>query len=1028
MKKIVFISDIHIRNVSRFEEYSKVFTTTIKQIKYLKPDYIFNGGDTFHQKLTLSPESIILARKFFLELGKICPVYSIIGNHDCNVNNLDRLDAVSSVLQDIPNNFVIKYSGIYKIDNELNIGLCSILDDQSKWPMTGLDTSKINIGLYHGALVGAVNDQNFKLESSTLSPSLFKEYDFVFAGDIHSYFPYGKDVKNPRLWSIGNLIQQNFGEAEKKGFLYLEIEDKDNFKLNFEQVKNDYNYITIHLNEEQLVNNKKTIKETLKKLHVTKHTNLRIIFNTEKIISEDHKNNIKHYIVDGWNIDVVFTEKSNVLNSNEELKDLGGKVLNFNDVNTQNKLLENYIKHKEEYKNLLKDKENLFKINRNINESLGYTQLDRHNLNWMISEIQFDNMFCFKKNNNINFNNLNGIIGLYGPNAAGKSSIFNIITFAIFGKTLKKISMLNILNHDANSGFVKILLKKGNFNYRITRNLIANKHKTAAKNSVEFEIQEDGQWNTLNEETVPMTNKKITEFFGDLNEFIMTSMSTQDNYNIFIDLGNTDRKEIIMRYLGLGIYQKLYEKTTEEIKLLKAQISSIDNFEEDLTELKSYKTKLRNLRTIEKRNKKEIIILKKEIKILISEEKKVKNKVKQIVIPEISIETLKKIKTDNLDFIKKLTPSILKDINMFKEKKIDLKTEKKYLEKIAEANNKKISLETESRLLKLDIENKEEYGSIDCDVAACPLLVKYNLDKSKDDRIIEIANELSKITNVINVAKKQLFNINEAKKNKDSILTKKDHLKRAEQTVKDTKKKILQINDNKEIAKENNKLEILVAQINKNLISKTIDQNRYEAEIESNKTLEEEYLARIDVIDTNIKKVSDIKKEYEILDKYKNIINPNALPNTLLHNYLNKFEAEVNRILNDATGLYIETKLIKKRNNKSVDLDIQYKSRYGSKYLPIELASGAEKLFLSIAIRVGLIKLTSLQKTDTLIIDEGFSSLHVSNINRLKPYFDAIKENFKRIILVTHIEQIQDLPDTVINIHKDKTGTTQINI
>ena len=90
--------------------------------------------------------------------------------------------------------------------------------------------------------------------------------------------------------------------------------------------------------------------------------------------------------------------------------------------------------------------------------------------------------------------------------------------------------------------------------------------------------------------------------------------------------------------------------------------------------------------------------------------------------------------------------------------------------------------------------------------------------------------------------------------------------------------------------------------------------------------------------------------------------------------------------------------------------------------------SSLEKLFLSIAIRVGLIKLTSLQKTDTLIIDEGFSSLHSSNLNKLPTFFNIIKESFKRIIIVTHIEQIQDLPDTIITIKKNDKGETQINI
>lgn len=1030
-KKIVFISDLHIRNVSRFKEYAKAFTETVKEIKKIKPDYIVNGGDTFHQKLTLSPESVYLARIFFTNLGKICPVYSIVGNHDCNMNNLNRMDAISSALKDIPNNIVLKHSDIYKIDEDLNIGLCSILDSPSKWPFDKLDKTKINIAVYHGPLIGAVNDQNFKLENSTLKPSLFKNYDFVFAGDIHSNFAYDKLNKTPRIWSIGNLIQQNFGESDIKGFLLLDIKSKDDFNLEFKQIKNDYNYLTINLIEEDLENNKKTINKELKKLHITKHTNLRIIFHTEKIISEDHKNNIKHFIADKYGIDVAFSEKSIVVNSNEELQDLENKTLNFNNVTVQNKLLENYIKHKDGYKNILNDKEKLFKLNENINESLGNVDSEQDNTDWTIESLAFQNIFCFKENNFIDFNNLKGVIGLYGPNASGKSSIFNIITFVIFGKTLKKTNMLNVLNHDSNSGFIKIILKKGEKKYRITRILNSNKKASAVKAIVNFEDWRNDEWKSLNEETLPLTNKKITDFFGDLNEFLMTSMSTQDNYNIFIDLGNTDRKEIIMRYLGLGIFNKLHEKTTEQIKEVKAVIASIDNFEEDLTELKIYKRKLKDLKLEDASNKKQIKKLIKEIIEHESDKLKTKQKITSIIMPvggtascDDGIIRLSRLKSE---ISTKLSQAVNIAKNLKNEKNIDIKLEQKLKADYKRLNESKISFETELKLLKKEVLNNDNLD-IDCDVISCKLLIDHKKKKDVKEQILEIEKHLLELRADMDKIKSKLFNINDLRSKKENIISLKDSLTQTKKKLEEFNENKKLLEKNKETIKKNIVIEKEVELLNNKINTAKIAQSRSETEMRSNKVLKKEYEARIEVVDANLENVSKMKKEYEILDTYRNIINPNALPNTLLHNYLNKFETEVNRILNDSTNLFIKTELIRKKNNKSVDLDIQYKSKSSSKFLPIELASGAEKLFLSIAIRVGLIKLTSLQKTDTLIIDEGFSSLHASNISKLGPYFDTIKDNFKRIILVTHIEQIQDLPDTIINIKKNDKGETHINI
>ena len=64
--------------------------------------------------------------------------------------------------------------------------------------------------------------------------SIFSGYDFVFLGDIHKlqYLDHEKRIAYP-----GSTIQQNYGEDPGKGFLFWEIEDKDNFRSTFGQSK-----------------------------------------------------------------------------------------------------------------------------------------------------------------------------------------------------------------------------------------------------------------------------------------------------------------------------------------------------------------------------------------------------------------------------------------------------------------------------------------------------------------------------------------------------------------------------------------------------------------------------------------------------------------------------------------------------------------------------------------------------------------------------------------------------------------------
>ena len=48
IKTIAHLADIHIRKLHRFVEYRQVFKKLYKQLRDLKPDAIYIGGDVVH--------------------------------------------------------------------------------------------------------------------------------------------------------------------------------------------------------------------------------------------------------------------------------------------------------------------------------------------------------------------------------------------------------------------------------------------------------------------------------------------------------------------------------------------------------------------------------------------------------------------------------------------------------------------------------------------------------------------------------------------------------------------------------------------------------------------------------------------------------------------------------------------------------------------------------------------------------------------------------------------------------------------
>lgn len=83
----------------------------------------------------------------------------------------------------------------------------------------------------------------------------------------------------------------------------------------------------------------------------------------------------------------------------------------------------------------------------------------------------------------------------------------------------------------------------------------------------------------------------------------------------------------------------------------------------------------------------------------------------------------------------------------------------------------------------------------------------------------------------------------------------------------------------------------------------------------------------------------------------------------------------------------------------------------------IELASGMEKMIASVAIRVALISLSSLPKPDIFIQDEGMGVIDGNNISKVIELLNTIKNRFKAILIITHVDEIKEAASTILSIH-----------
>ena len=243
--KFAHIADTHIRNLKFHYEYKKVFERLYEILREQEVDYIIHCGDIAHTKTQISPEFVQMAADFFTNLAAIAPTYIILGNHDGNLKNSSRQDALSPIIDalDLQHLHLLKGAGETNIDDKHCLNVLSVFDEDN-W-VSPSDNSKINIALYHGSVSGVTTDTGWVMEHGEHPIEIFEGHDFAFLGDIHKTNQV-LDAEG-RVRYCGSTVQQNHGETNDKGFLIWDIQSKDDFTVEHHVLENPKPFVTINL-------------------------------------------------------------------------------------------------------------------------------------------------------------------------------------------------------------------------------------------------------------------------------------------------------------------------------------------------------------------------------------------------------------------------------------------------------------------------------------------------------------------------------------------------------------------------------------------------------------------------------------------------------------------------------------------------------------------------------------------------------------------------------------------------------------
>ena len=1024
--KILHIADIHIRNYQRHKEYRRVFRQLYKEVSSLpKNAIVYVGGDIVHSKTDMSPELIDLTTEFFKNLADRRHTIVITGNHDANLNNSSRLDSLSPIISALnhPKLHYLKDSGVYRIA-DVAFTVFGIFDDPETFIKADSFEAETKVALFHGAVDQSKTDKGYVVSNDNLKISMFDGYDMSMLGDIHKRQFYDKEK---RILQVGSTLQQNFGESfENHGCAIWDVKTRT---VKFVDFKNDFGFYTIDVEDGKLPNIDDIPKYPRVRIRAKNTTQSQL-----KEITKTIKTKCR-------TTDIVITRTDGLDAQNKKTRKI---VKDIRDVSYQNTLLEEYItdNHNPDDETIRRIKN----INTELNKRLPDIDVSR-GINWKPKQFEFENMFSYGKGNSIDFSKAEEVIGIFAPNHAGKSAIFDALMFCLFNKCSRTFSASNVINNSKNTFKCKLNFEIDGVDYFIERRGKRNRDGKSVRVDVDFwMIGEDGEVLSLNGEQRRYTDRNICGYLGIYEDFVLTAMSMQNNNTGFIDKPQPEKKNLLSKFLDIFVFEELYRLANEEIKsvqILLRNFKKVDyaqNLLDEEESLEGYKEEYNALEEKKKNLEKDLSAIEKQIKQKTGKLKTIsstsdlsilqanKENIDTLILEhETKLKKYSEYGKSNGVKLKGFTDSLLK-YNLEQ-----LNSDIEILES-EEKNNNRIQREIE--LLKVNVKNKldliskldsHEYDP-NCEYCCNNEFVKTAEKAKKELEQDKITSKNLLAENGLSMSKIEKYSdCREKLKEYNDLIFEQSKYKRfdSELRVKTEKRKnnlmadkhaLSEINKEIKTYHKNEKAIEHNRQINADLSLLESKKEDIRANISSNNLRLRESYSDVNICERNISEIQSTMKEAHELELklkcyeyYLDAIRRDGIPYEIIAETLPYIEEEVNNTLSQIVDFQIHFDV----DGKDILSYIKYSD---DKMWPLEMTSGMEKFISSLAIRVALIKISNLPRPNFLIVDEGFGNLDSASLNSLSLLFDYLKTEFDFIMIVSHIDIMKDMVDGLIEI------------
>ncbi|MCJ7825085.1 MAG: SMC family ATPase [Anaerolineales bacterium] len=688
-------------------------------------------------------------------------------------------------------------------------------------------------------------------------------------------------------------------------------------------------------------------------------------------------------------------------------------------------------------------------------------------------ELELRNFLSYRDPQPLNFQGIH-VACLAGENGAGKSSLLDAITWALWGKA-RSNSPDDLIYQGQTEMRVALTFLQGDDRFRVIR-----QRKTGKRGSslLEFQVWNPDveSWQGIAESTIRETQVKIDGLIRlDYETFVNSAFLLQGRADEFTTKTPAQRKQVLANILGLSVWERYEDTAKQRISTTRSEIERLDGRLEEigreLAQYEDYEIELKSSELMANEKAAELEAAEKEWASLeetrselVALQRQVDDLTRRITSRERELaEAQSELKeadaradqaavTGALNEVQKALGQL--DPLQVRLNELDVEREK-LTKEAANLRGANDALAPQAEPIKQRIETLSGATEPVCPTCAQPLTDEHRHDLISDleievaarrkqysenrSRITELETQLQSLSGERTTLNSQLSEQSALQKRAGELETMLSHADEAQRRAEGLRERLKRWSSEfDQDQKQRSTLEEQAQVCEKRLRAASISQKDIDALRQAKRLADERVggarqrlAALVSFEQQRHERLHEREQRAEDLSLYEDLrqaFSTRGVPAMIIETVVPELERTATELLSRMTDgrmhLRIETQREIKTGELREALDIIIADDLGSR--PYELYSGGEAFRIDFALRIALSRLLARRagaQLRSLYIDEGFGTQDTRGREHLISAINSIQDDFDLILVITHIAELKDAFPVRIEVTKTSEGS-----